>query len=280
MTITIHNTSEVEAQYLNILIYGPPGCGKTTMAATFPNPIILSAESGLLSIRDRNIDFITIADWDGLQEAYRFLRKGDHPYKSVVIDSVTEIQKQLTDHILKGSPGARRANDGQMTMNEWGVNIDGMRKLCRTFRDLPMNVCFICLAQEKDAEGEPSIRPALSGRTLPEELCGWVDVVLYLPGPQENADGAIYYPAQAIPAKGRRAKMRVPLGVKVPPLIQPDFDVVRALAFSEQAIPPKTKATKKQAQAHVEEQPQAQAEEKAPDPFDEADPFGDKEAAA
>lgn len=219
-TPPIKNTRDVEETYLNIVAYGPPGAGKTTFASTFPKPLILSAESGLLSVRDRQVDFWEINTWEDVEEAFRYLRLGEHAYQSVAIDSLTELQKKLNEYIVRKHPNVRRSYEDLASQQDWGANIDKMRKLCRAFRDLPMHVAFLALDATKEVDGEESVtRPALSGKTLPDELCGWVDVVLYLPGAQKDDEGNVYYPAQTVTAKGRVAKFRVPAGTKVPPAI-------------------------------------------------------------
>jgi hypothetical protein len=218
---------------MKLVAYGPPGGGKTTFAATFPDVLLLSAESGLLSVRDRNLAVWTIDTWEDLQEAFAYLRAGDHPYKSVAIDSLTEAQRKLAEYIVRKFPAKRRDYEDLMSQSDWGYAIDALRKMCRAFRDLPLNVLFIALDATKETEGEQVVRPALSGGTMADELMGWVDAVIYCPGPQRSEDGALEYLGQTVAAKGRRAKMRVPVGVHVPPVIPLDYKVLHGFMFPE-----------------------------------------------
>src|SRR5660397_278628 len=80
----ITSTKDMQIDYAKVVVYGPPGAGKTTFGATFPDALILSAESGLLSIRDKDIDTWTIDKWEDLEEAFGFLRRGEHEYKTAV----------------------------------------------------------------------------------------------------------------------------------------------------------------------------------------------------
>jgi hypothetical protein len=232
----ITSTKNMALDYAKVVLYGPPGSGKTTAATTWPEPLFLSAESGLLSVRDKNIDVWTIDQWEDLEEAFTFLRQGEHKYKSVVIDSLTEVQKKLNEYIVRKFPTVKRGYDDLASESDWGANIDKMRKLCRAFRDLPMNVVFIALSQDVQVDGENVTRPALSGKTLPDELCGWVDAVIYCPGPQKNDEGQQQYLGQTVPARGRRAKIRVPANVSVPAVIPLDFAVLHRVMFPELAI--------------------------------------------
>ncbi len=239
----ITSTKDMALDYAKVVLYGPPGSGKTTMGATFPAVLFLSAESGLLSIRDKAIDVWTITCWEDLEEAFEYLRKSDHQYKSVVIDSLTEVQKKLHEHIVHKFPGKRRDYEDLMSQSDWGYAIDRMRKMCRAFRDLPMNVVFIALDQTEMSEEETITQPALSGKTLSAELLGWVDAAIYCPGPQKDEDGNQHYIGQTIPAKGRRAKLRVPPGVNPPAVIDLSFKALYAAMFPELSKPHAVKET-------------------------------------
>jgi hypothetical protein len=234
---SITSAKDTVHDYAKTVLYGPPGSGKTTAGASWPKPLFLSAESGLLSIRDRDIDVWTIDKWEDLEEAFAHLKHGEHSYLSVVIDSLTEVQKKLNEYIVRAFPTVKRGYTDLVSESDWGANIDKMRKLCRAFRDLPMNVVFITLSQDVEIDGENVTRPALNGKTLPDELCGWVDAVIYCPGPQKDPDGVQQYQGQAIPAKGRRAKVRVPSGAEVPAVIPLDYAVLHRVMFPELAKP-------------------------------------------
>jgi len=230
----IKQAGDLGLDFAKVVAYGSPGTGKTTFGATFPSVLVLSAESGLLSVRDRKIDVWEITQWEDLEEAFAYLKHDkEHAYKSVVIDSLTEVQKKLNEYIIRKFPTVKRGYQDLTSESDWGYNIDRMRKLCRAFRDLPMNVLFIALSQEVELDGEPIVRPALNGKTLPDELCGWVDAVIYCPGPQKDDEGVSTYVGQTVPAKGRRAKLRVPAGIDVPPVIPLDFGVLHRCMFPE-----------------------------------------------
>lgn len=231
----IKSTADLSLDFAKVVLYGPPGSGKTTMGAGFPDVLILSAESGLLSVRDKKLDVWTIDAWEDLEEAFGFLKAGGHKYRSVVIDSLTEMQKKLNEHIVRKFPGKRRDYEDLMSQSDWGYSIDRFRRMCRAFRDLPMNVVFIALDQTEITEEETFVKPALSGKTLSDELMGWVDAVIYCPGPQKDEDGNTKYLGQTVPAKGRRAKLRVPAGFKVPAVICLTFSALYAAMFPEKA---------------------------------------------
>ena len=74
----ITKTSDISNHHIFALIVGASGAGKTTLASTLNNEetLILSAESGLLSIKDSDIDVIQINNFDDMVSAYNFLKAG------------------------------------------------------------------------------------------------------------------------------------------------------------------------------------------------------------
>lgn len=135
----ITNTKDTAAQYLKILVHGGAGAGKTRLCATTgAKTIILSAESGLLSLAGHDIDVIEIKEMTDLYEAYSFLQSDDI-YDWVCIDSISEI----AEVVLETEKG--KTNDPRKAYSELQTIMMG---LMRSFRDLPKNI-YVAAKQEK-----------------------------------------------------------------------------------------------------------------------------------
>ena len=49
MAIKLKSTADVQANGVKALVYGMAGVGKTYMIKSLPNPLVISAEAGLLA---------------------------------------------------------------------------------------------------------------------------------------------------------------------------------------------------------------------------------------
>jgi phage nucleotide-binding protein len=174
---------------LNIMVYGWPGVGKTRLAgsaAAVPelSPVLfVDVEGGTLSLRDHYplVDTVRVKSWDDIVKLYAELRKGTHGYKTIVLDSLTEIQKFGMFAIMKSVLENDPTRDPDLpSIGEWGKSTEQMRKFVRLFRDLPVNTVFTALVvEDKQKNGTILKRPSLPGK-LAAEVAGFLDIVLYM----------------------------------------------------------------------------------------------------
>ena len=199
------------------LIYGPSGQGKTYFVGTMNDDertspgLILDYEGGVSSLIGRQIDVVTIRDWQDYEEARVFLAKGGHKYKSVAIDSISEAH---VNALLSRLDERSRREPDQLDQNDYGIALVKMRRLLRMFRDLPMHVFCTALAKEETDVREGLVKkPALSG-ALADEVVGIFESVSYL-AITDGENG----PVRVLVLNNQpkiRAKTRVPLDVQPP----------------------------------------------------------------
>lgn len=158
---------------LTALIYGRSGTGKTTFSASWPKPLLIVdiREKGTDSIvGEPGIDVISIESWEELEETYWFLKSGEHKYKTVVLDQVTQMQDLAKRKALKDD--GKPEDSVIFSRRIWG-NIAGMMTTWllhyRDLDDFGINVCFI--AQDRTTEGEEGeddqIEPTVGARVMP-----------------------------------------------------------------------------------------------------------------
>lgn len=137
---------------IKVLVHGRAGAGKTTLASTAPDPIILSAEAGLLSLADTEIPTILITTFTELEEAYNFIVQSEHAkqFKTICLDSITEIAEQCLAAEKLKTRDPRRA---------YGEMQDEVLKWVKKFRDMKGRHVYFSCKQE-------SVKDEMSGVTL------------------------------------------------------------------------------------------------------------------
>ena len=81
-------------------IFGEPGLGKTSLAAKFPNPVFILAEDGLKSVKPRPHSFPLLQSANELWPQLKALREEKHDYKTLVIDTITQMEQLFIGYIL------------------------------------------------------------------------------------------------------------------------------------------------------------------------------------
>jgi hypothetical protein len=132
-----------------MMIYGESKVGKSTFAVTAPYPrLMLDVEGGhrFLPINVKYWDpmseeppkadgtwdtcVVLVHDYDTVLKAYQWLQAGHHQFKSLIIDSISELQVKLFDKI---------AGTDALKMQQWGEILRHMGSLLRDLRDLTMH---------------------------------------------------------------------------------------------------------------------------------------------
>jgi hypothetical protein len=75
-----------------LLVYGEPGVGKSSLAASFPDAVFLQIEDGTPSDLELN-SFGKLNTFDEVMEAIAALYRENHPYTTLVVDSISELQR-------------------------------------------------------------------------------------------------------------------------------------------------------------------------------------------
>jgi hypothetical protein len=84
-----------------VLIYGPEGVGKDTLAAEFPDPVLIQTP-GEAPPTGVNIDsFGTIEDFDGLMEACAALFTEEHKFKTLIVSAVDGVERMIQAETCK-----------------------------------------------------------------------------------------------------------------------------------------------------------------------------------
>jgi hypothetical protein len=163
---------------LTVMVYGESKVGKSSLAVTAPYPrLMLDVEGGhrFLPIIVKYWDplreeppvadgtwdtcVVTVRDYDTVLKTYQWLQLGKHQFKSLIIDSVSELQVKCLENI---------AGVNQMTQQQWGELLRHMGGLLRDLRDLtmhatnPLEAVVLTAMARLDKDGR--YRPYLQGQ--------------------------------------------------------------------------------------------------------------------
>lgn len=192
---------QARSSFLNILVYGKSGVGKTTFAGSadavpaLRPVIVVDIEGGTESLRNSypGVETVRVTTWKEMQQVYNTLYEGKHEYRTVVLDSLTEIQKFNMYNIMHDLVALKPDIDPDIPdMRMWGKNIEQLRRFIRGFRDLPMNTVFTALVKEdKDSKtGAITMKPMMSGK-LADETAAFLDIVTYMYVKQVSKDDEV-----------------------------------------------------------------------------------------
>ncbi len=203
---------------VKVLVYGGAGMGKTVLNATLPAPVLISAESGALSLRKANLErlfgvgnpFITynmpiieiktVAD---LTDAFRWCSTSAEArqFASIGMDSISEIAETVLNNAKQQVKDPRQA---------YGELIEKMETTVRLFRDIPgKNVCVSAKMEPTKDEltGLVKYGPAMPGAKLGNKLPYFFDEVFRL-GVAKTPQGESYRFLQTQPDMQYEAKDR------------------------------------------------------------------------
>lgn len=153
----IQQTDDMNVLGLNVLFYGDPGIGKTTLAFTAPNPLLLDFDRGVHRASHRK-NALQFDSWQDVIDSKSDLDKLIAQHDSIIIDTAGTVIEAMQAYLVKSNPALLRN----------GIKLWGETK--RLFQEffLPLklsgkNVVFIAHAKEKE-EGDVRIkRPLIPG---------------------------------------------------------------------------------------------------------------------
>lgn len=177
---------------INMIVHGPSKSGKSWLGDTTPAPrLVLDAEAGSRFTPSKKIRWdpvsqsppepdgswetalVAVRDFRTVQKSFEWLNAGVTPFKSVVIDSISEVQQRCVDDI---------SGTNQMAQQDWGQLLRIVSDTLRKFRDLtthpvtPMDaVVVIAMSRQRDGNWEPYVQGQLSV-TMPYyfDLCTYL----------------------------------------------------------------------------------------------------------
>lgn len=177
--------------WLNMLIYGEPGVGKTYFVGTAQDHkatsplLVIDIDGGISTLRKRHdIDVIQVRSVKQLIDVYRDLKNAipsdgkKFPYGTVAIDTYGELQSlDLTEIMVYASKTNDKIDKDVPDQRGYGKSLSHMREILRLFRDLPCNTIFTAHSRsDRDNNMKLLTYPNLVGQ-LRVVAPGFLDIV-------------------------------------------------------------------------------------------------------
>ncbi|MBN8605224.1 MAG: ATP-binding protein [Planctomycetes bacterium] len=160
-----------------ILLYGSPKLGKSSFASKAPGSLFFECEPGLNHLE---VFKVPAYSWEAFLEACKLVAKGDHNFKTIVIDTIDNAFKMCSDYVCakhgieyEGDMG--HGKGWALVKNEW-------HRVLTRLASLPYGLIMISHAIDKTIEtrtGEyTKTTPSLPDRAR-NVVLGLVDIILF-----------------------------------------------------------------------------------------------------
>lgn len=230
------NVRDAKPTGLNMVIFGPPGIGKTTLLGSIKEAqpegkiLLFDTDIGRESIEDLDVDYIRPTSWD---EARAYLdlalaSKEDSPYKTYGFDSLSSYYYELLVPKISG---------GELKSFQLQHYLEAQRHLAKFVRDAKslaeygINTIFTAHQKEEDDDGVINIRLSLP-QGIRNEILLAVNHVGYLTRGKDNKTRELWFDPPTKRHEGpkvrqTRSKGTVP-SVIVEPTMKKFLDALKA----------------------------------------------------
>lgn len=188
---------------LSMLVYSESKVGKTTLAMTTPAPrLLLDVESASRFVKSKKVYWnpmdgsappkydgtwetcvVNVHSFDVALKAFEWLKAGKHPFSSVLLDSISELQVKALEEI---------SGRGKMQTQHWGELLNKVSFYGRDLRDLTTNpvkpieaVVIIATNIVKDNKHQPYLQGQIASQVpFWYDVCGY-----YYLNQEQDAEG-------------------------------------------------------------------------------------------
>jgi hypothetical protein len=231
MTVTDTRVVAIQPQRrkqgLSLLVHGDAKSGKSTLADSGPVPrLIMDIEGTSYWTPSRKVYWnpmrehppVPDGSWDScivlirqareIDRVYQVLQSGQHPFNSLSVDSLTEMQQRVIDEL---SPGT-----GKVDRDQWGVILRKITAMARAYRDLithptkPLwSVTFVAGTSQYNGKW----RPMVQGQSR-DYLPYYVDLLGYIHANPDNTRDLLIGPHPTYET-GERVGGRLPYAMRL-----------------------------------------------------------------
>jgi hypothetical protein len=162
---------------LTVLVYGQTKIGKSTLCSSAEGAVFLATEPGLNAL---DVFQVPIQSWEDLLNACAEIGEGNHPFKTVIIDTIDNAYKFCTDYILKKFKIDHESDLGYG--KGYAIVNNEFQRVLTKLAFLPYGLFLVSHAKEIEVETRTGKYTRIVP-TLPDKarkiVLGMVDMVLF-----------------------------------------------------------------------------------------------------
>lgn len=224
---------------IDLLVYGKGGTGKTILGSTFPRPIYIDVEGGLLSVRKKKVSFLSchrpvssstgetnfLAWWQEIKKATAMAISSPN-HDSIIIDSFSSVYDALLGAV-EGSPQVRTKGGEVDGYKKWDLLWEWALNYISLLRGCDKNTLFICGETfDQDDTGRAFFYPSLIGKGKSKTIHYFDE---FYHSEVETKGERIEYKLRIRPSGQYTAKSRVLSEGDSTSLINPNYEDVKKL---------------------------------------------------
>lgn len=163
---------------LSVLVYGRPKAGKSSFCAQADNALFLATEAGLNHLDTYQAP---INSWDELLEACADIAGGDHPFRTIILDTVDNAYRLCAEYICKKH---RIDHESDLGYGKgYALISNEFTRVLTKLSLLPYGLYIVSHAQDVEIETRTG-KYTRTVPTLPEKarkvVLGLVDLILFV----------------------------------------------------------------------------------------------------
>jgi hypothetical protein len=173
--------------FINMVLYGDNGVGKTPMIGTGERTLILEADPrGTSSAKaaGSRADKMPVREHRDLLEAYEYLRHGGtDDYHWVWLDSMALFQEGGLRGIMEDLHARKSHREVWLPdKGEYGQNMNRIKLWVANMVDLPIHFGFTTTVhrQEDEDTGKVTYQPWIQGRNMIPTVCGYMNMIAWM----------------------------------------------------------------------------------------------------